>query len=136
MQENALIVASLLTRSRDPSLLLRHPSVYSCCLATNEARRCDAMRDSFTALFGSARLGTGRQGTRKHRFVYCCVIVGARLMLQFLHGVNIPQYVPPIIPVTQTKIMDWICCVFLSYESTRSPLRRQSMNDFTISKQT
>jgi hypothetical protein len=46
MQENASIVASLLTRSRDSSPLLRHPSVYSCCLAKNEARRCDAMRDS------------------------------------------------------------------------------------------
>jgi hypothetical protein len=33
-------VTSLLTRSRDPSPLLRHPSVYSCCLATNEATRC------------------------------------------------------------------------------------------------
>jgi hypothetical protein len=67
MWGNALIVASLLTRSRDPSPLLRHPSVYSCCLATNEERRCDAMRDS--SRFGSAR--------RKHRFVYCCVIAGA-----------------------------------------------------------
>jgi hypothetical protein len=57
MRENALIVASPLTRSRDPSLLLRHPGVYSSCLATNEARRCDAMRDSFTARFGSARHG-------------------------------------------------------------------------------
>jgi hypothetical protein len=33
-------VTSLLTRSRDPSPLLRHSSVYSCCLATNEARQC------------------------------------------------------------------------------------------------
>jgi hypothetical protein len=62
MRENASIVASLLTRSRDPSSLLRHLSVYRCCLATNEARRC------------ATRLGSAR---RKHRFVYCCVIVGA-----------------------------------------------------------
>jgi hypothetical protein len=67
MGEIASVVASLLTRSRDPSPLLRHPTVYSCCLATNEARRC-ATRD------GSALLGSAR---RKHRFVYCCVIVGA-----------------------------------------------------------
>jgi hypothetical protein len=67
MRENASIVASLLTRSRDPSPLLRYPSVYSCCLATNEARRCATRH-------GSARLGSVR---RKHRFVYCCVIVGA-----------------------------------------------------------
>jgi hypothetical protein len=51
MEENASIVVSLLTRSRGPSPLLHHPSVYSCCLATNEARWC-ATRD------GSARLGT------------------------------------------------------------------------------
>jgi hypothetical protein len=50
---NASIVASLLKRvtslpmwSRDLSPHLRHPSVYSCCLATNEESRCDAMRDS------------------------------------------------------------------------------------------
>jgi hypothetical protein len=36
-------VTSLLTWSRDPSPLLRHPSHYSCCLTTNEARRCEAM---------------------------------------------------------------------------------------------
>jgi hypothetical protein len=41
MWENAITVGSLLTQSRDPSLLLHHPSVYSCCLATNEVRRCD-----------------------------------------------------------------------------------------------
>jgi hypothetical protein len=55
-------VTSLVTRSLDPSPLLRHASVYSCCLATNEARRC------------ATRHGTSR---RKHRFVYCCVISGA-----------------------------------------------------------
>jgi hypothetical protein len=64
-------VTSLLTRSRDPSQLLRHPSVYSCCLATNEARRCTTWHG--TAELGSARLGTAR---RKHHFVYCCVIAG------------------------------------------------------------
>jgi hypothetical protein len=52
MRENTLIVASLLTRSRDHSPLLRYPSVYSC----------------------ATRLGLAR---RKHRFVYCCIIVGA-----------------------------------------------------------
>jgi hypothetical protein len=69
MRENALIVVSLLkrvttllTRSRDPSPLLRHRSVYSCCLATNEARP------------GATRLGSA---WRKHRFVYFCLIVGA-----------------------------------------------------------
>jgi hypothetical protein len=61
MRENAFIVASLLTRSRDPSLFLRHPSVYSCCLAT-------------TVRFGSSLLGTAR---RKHRVLYYCVIEGA-----------------------------------------------------------
>jgi hypothetical protein len=60
-------VTSLLTRSRDPSSLLRHASVYSCCLATNDARRCEAMSDS-------SRLDSAR---RKHRFVYCCVNAGA-----------------------------------------------------------
>jgi hypothetical protein len=60
-------VTSLLTRSHDPSPLLRHPSVYSSCLATNEGKRCATRH-------GSARLGSAR---RKHRFVYCCVIVGA-----------------------------------------------------------
>jgi hypothetical protein len=66
MQENALIVASLLTG--DPTPLLHHPSVYSCCLARNEARWCDAM--SHSSWLESAR--------REHRFVYCCVIAGAR----------------------------------------------------------
>jgi hypothetical protein len=72
---------SLLTPSRDPSTLLRHPSVNSCCLATNEARRCDArqgetrrgdaIRDS--SRHSRARLCSAR---RKHLFVYCCVIAG------------------------------------------------------------
>jgi hypothetical protein len=70
MQENALIVASLLTWSRDPSPLLLYPSVYSCCLATNEVRRF------VTSWLGSARLFSAR---RKHRFVYCCIIAGACL---------------------------------------------------------
>jgi hypothetical protein len=72
MRENALIVASLLTRSRDPSLFLRHPSVYSCCLATT--RRGDATRWATCLRLGSALLGMAR---RKHRFVYYCVIRGA-----------------------------------------------------------
>jgi hypothetical protein len=63
-------VTSLLTRSRDPSPLLRHPSVYSCCLATDEARRCATRH-------GTADLGSSRLARRKHRFVYCLVIVGA-----------------------------------------------------------
>jgi hypothetical protein len=46
-----LIFASLLTRSRDPSPLLRYPSVYSCCLAT-------------TVRFGSARHGTEKTPLR------------------------------------------------------------------------
>jgi hypothetical protein len=78
-RENASIVASLLkrltsllTRSRDPSPLLRQRSVYSCCLATNLARRCDATRCA--TRHGSARLGSARI---KHRFVYYCVILGA-----------------------------------------------------------
>jgi hypothetical protein len=54
-------------RSRDPSPLLRYPSVYSCCLATNEARWCDSSRHSRPGL-SSAR--------RRHRFVYCCTIMG------------------------------------------------------------
>jgi hypothetical protein len=53
-------------RSRDPSLLMLDPSVYSCCLGTSEARR-DAARH------GTAELGSAR---RKHHFVYCCVIAG------------------------------------------------------------
>jgi hypothetical protein len=78
MRENALIVASLPTRSRDPSLLLLHPSVHSCCLATKKARRGEAMRRyeglvHSSVLFGSARLSSAR---RKHRFVYCCIIAG------------------------------------------------------------
>jgi hypothetical protein len=52
--------------SRDHSPLLRHQSVYSCCLATNEARRCATRH-------GTAELVWAR---RKHRFVYCCVIAG------------------------------------------------------------
>jgi hypothetical protein len=67
MREKASIVASLLTRSRDLSALLRHRSVYSCCLATKEARRCATRH-------GSARLGSAR---RKHRIIYCCVIAEA-----------------------------------------------------------
>jgi hypothetical protein len=82
---NAPIVASLLTWSRDPSPLLPHPSVYSCCLATNEAKRCDAMRGDarlVTAQLGSARLGSARigsnlLGTEKTPLLYCCVIAGA-----------------------------------------------------------
>jgi hypothetical protein len=72
MRENASIVASLLTRSRDHSPLLHHPSVYSCCLATNEARRCATRH-------GTARLGSiwFCSARRKHRFVYYCVIVEA-----------------------------------------------------------
>jgi hypothetical protein len=61
-------------------------SVYSCYLATNEARRC-ATRHGTTDL-GSAQ--------RKHRFVYCCVIVGTcfdvSLTQQFFHGANTPRY--------------------------------------------
>jgi hypothetical protein len=72
MWENALIVVSLLTWSRDPSLPLRHPSVYSSCLATK--RRGDAMRWATRSRLGSVLLGTAR---RKHRFVYYCVIAGA-----------------------------------------------------------
>jgi hypothetical protein len=53
MRENAFIVSSVLTRTSDPSPLLHHPSVYSCCLATNDASRCDAMSDS-------SRLGSPR----------------------------------------------------------------------------
>jgi hypothetical protein len=64
-------LTSLLTRSRDPSPLLRRSSVHSCCLATNEARRCEEMRDS--SWLSWARHGTAR---RKLRFVSCCVIVG------------------------------------------------------------
>jgi hypothetical protein len=64
-------VTSLLTRSGDPFPLLRHPSVHSCCLATKEARQCEAMRQS--SRHGRARIGSAR---RKHRFVYCCVIAG------------------------------------------------------------
>jgi hypothetical protein len=71
---NASIVVSLLKRrtslltwSCDPSPLLHHPSVYSCCLATNEARQCDTMHDS-------SQLGSA---WRKHCFVYCCIIVRA-----------------------------------------------------------
>jgi hypothetical protein len=59
MRENASIVASLLKRSRGPSPLLRHPSFYSCCLATNEARQCEAMR-------GDAQLITARLGSTRH----------------------------------------------------------------------
>jgi hypothetical protein len=59
MRENALIVASLVTWSRDPSLLLRHSSVYSCCLATT--RRGDETRSRY----GSVRFGSVRHGTEK-----------------------------------------------------------------------
>jgi hypothetical protein len=73
---NASTVASLLTRSRDPFPLLRNPSVYSCCLATNEERRCEErrceerrceerrceeMRDS--SRHGRARLGSEGENT-------------------------------------------------------------------------
>jgi hypothetical protein len=58
MRENASIVASLLTRSRDPSPLLRHPSVYSCCW--QQTRRGDASRCA--TRHGSARLGSARPG--------------------------------------------------------------------------
>jgi hypothetical protein len=51
-------------RSRDLSPLLRHPSVYSFCLATNEVRRCATRH-------GTAGLCSAR---RKHHFVYCCII--------------------------------------------------------------
>jgi hypothetical protein len=70
MRENALIVASMLTRSRDPSPLLRFPSVYSCVTRHG------------SALPGSAR--------RKHRFVYCCVIAGACFDITFLAWRNTP----------------------------------------------
>jgi hypothetical protein len=82
MRENAFIVASLLTWSRDPSLFLRHPSVYSCCLATT--RRGDATRRATRSRLGSVRFGSVRLSSvllgtarRKHRFVYYCVIAGA-----------------------------------------------------------
>jgi hypothetical protein len=82
MRENALIVASLVTWSRHPSLLLRYPSVYSCCLATT--RRGDETRWATRSRFGSARLRSTRLGSallgtaqRKHRFVYYYVIAGA-----------------------------------------------------------
>jgi hypothetical protein len=74
MREIALIVASLLTRSCDPSLLLRYPSVYSCCLATKEARRCA------TRLGENTVLSTVAQSQERVS------------MLQFLHGINTPQY--------------------------------------------
>jgi hypothetical protein len=54
-------------KSRDPSPLLRNPSVYTCRLAT---RTCLPQR--CVAKF-AARLSTAR---RKHLFVYCCVIAG------------------------------------------------------------
>jgi hypothetical protein len=57
-------VTSLLTRSRDPSPLLRHPSIYS--VSRQRTRRVATRHD--TAELCSAR--------RKHRFVYCCVIAG------------------------------------------------------------
>jgi hypothetical protein len=67
MWENSLLW-SLLTRDVTwPFPFLRHPSVYSCCLATNEARQCDVIS-------GSTRPCSA---WRKHNFVYCCVIVGA-----------------------------------------------------------
>jgi hypothetical protein len=67
---------------------LRHPSVYSCCLATT--RRGDATRLVHgSARFGSALLGTAR---RKHRFVYYCVIAGACFDFTVLTGVNTPHY--------------------------------------------
>jgi hypothetical protein len=65
MRENASIVASLLTRSLDTSPLLRHRSVYSCCLATNEARRCEAMRgDARRCALVTAWLGTEKTPLR------------------------------------------------------------------------
>jgi hypothetical protein len=57
MRENASIVSSLLTRSRDSSPLLRHLSVYSCCLATNEARQCNT-------ICHSSRLGSEKTPLR------------------------------------------------------------------------
>jgi hypothetical protein len=48
------------TWSRDPSLLLRHPSVYSCCQATKEAWRGEARRGE--ARRGDERLLTARLG--------------------------------------------------------------------------
>jgi hypothetical protein len=65
MRENALIVASLLTRSRDPSPLLRHPSFYS--FALQQTRQGDATgwaTRHFSARLGSARLGTEKTPLR------------------------------------------------------------------------
>jgi hypothetical protein len=73
MRENALIVTSLLTRSRDPSPLVRYPSVYRCCLATKEARRWTTRHGENTA---SSTVAWERVS-----------------MLQFLHGVKTPQYI-------------------------------------------
>jgi hypothetical protein len=55
-------MTSLLTWSCEPSTLLCHPSVYSCCLAT---------RDVFTSAVRSN--GSGRHGA-EDTFLYCCVI--------------------------------------------------------------
>jgi hypothetical protein len=86
MRKNASIVASLLTRPHDPSPLLRYPSVNSCCLATNEARRCDAMRGD------SSRLGSARHGENTSSSTVVCSRERVS-MLQLLHGVNTPHYI-------------------------------------------
>jgi hypothetical protein len=75
MRENAAIVVSLLMRSCDPSPLLPHPSIYSCCLATDEARRGGANDERLvTSQLVSARFESSR---RKHCFIYCYIIAGA-----------------------------------------------------------
>jgi hypothetical protein len=73
-----------LRRSRDPSLLLRDPSVYS-CLATSEARQ------------GEVRLGTAELGSaqRKHHFIYCCVITGMCFEVTVLAWSKYATLLPP-----------------------------------------
>jgi hypothetical protein len=66
-KQNSSIVASLRNtrKSRDPSPLLRRPSVYSCCQATSEAMRdmAGGARREW-ARHGRARLGTEKTPLR------------------------------------------------------------------------
>jgi hypothetical protein len=96
MQENApsngtSVVASLLNSWRHcwrGHVTLPHSCVIQVfiAVASQQTRQGDARR-------GDARLVTARLGLarRKHRFFYCCVIVGACFDVTYLHGVNTPH---------------------------------------------
>jgi hypothetical protein len=59
-----------------------------------KVRRCDANSDSFTARLSSAQVGYPRHGMEKTPLRLIASLRERVSMLQFLQGVNTPQYDP------------------------------------------